>query len=334
MSELNLQQYIFDQILIRFKKRSDAIKAIASYLGLSIDAVYRRIRGDSYLTPQEILNLVKEYQVPMDKLIQNKQNSVVFDFYQFDTHLGSIDEFLENMTVMINGAKVLTNIRVMTVSNDIPIFYYTLVPNLLKFKLYVWGNTIWNLPLFKAQKFSLDLFPVHIDKVVEHIRREFIRFETIELWSLSLAEDTLNQLSYFIYSGRLADKNVVKLLFDDLNQLIRILESYATLGYKFLHSPDSPAGTFSMYHNEIIHSVNQILLTSKEQRFVFTPFASPNYLVTHDRDLCKYLEKWFGKIIQKSDLLSQSNEKNRRWFFNQLIQKIEFNRQRLSGLLN
>lgn len=328
-SSQSFQQAILDRVLFRFPKKAEAIKAISKILGISLDAVYRRLRGDSYLAPQEIFTLVNHFNISLDPLIQNRDNAVVFEFHRYDTKLASIEDFLRNINALLQGTRYLTNPKIFIASSDIPLFYYALSPSLFKFKLYVWGNTIWDFNLFKENPFSLELFPRYIDEQIEQIRNAYFNIETVELWSLSLAEDTLNQMSYFMYCDRFASHTILWQLFEDLLSLTYDLKKVAKSGFKSNPGTPHARGPISIYHNEVIHSISTILLRSKEQNLIFTPFSSPNYLLTKDDNTCRNMQEWFEKIMQKSNLISVYNEKNRVWFFNQLIRKIEFAKDQL-----
>ncbi len=328
----SFQQAILDRVIFRFPKKAHAIKAISNILDISLDAVYRRLRGDSYLAPQEIFKLVDHFNISLDPLIKNQENSIVFEFHRYDTKLASIEDFLKNISALLKGAHLLTNPKIYIASSDIPIFYYALSPSLFKFKLYVWGNTIWDFNLFKEKPFSLDLFPHYIDNHIAQIRKAYFDIETIELWSLSLVEDTLNQMSYFMYCDRFANQEVLWMLFDDLLNLTYQLKKVAKSGFKSNPESTHSRGPITIYHNEVIHSVNTIMLRSKEQNLVFTPFSSPNYLLNKDEATCQDMQEWYEKIMDKSNLISVYNEKNRSWFFHQLIRKIEFAKEQLKSL--
>lgn len=329
----SFQQDILDRVLYRFQRKAEAIKAISRILGISMDAVYRRLRGDSYLAPDEIYKLVDHFSISLDTIIHSNKKNVAFEFHSYDTKLASIEDFLKTIGGLLENTHLLTEPKIHIASSDIPIFYYALSPNLFKFKLYVWGNTVWDFDLFKENSFSLNLFPHFIDQHIKQIRNAYFDIDTVELWSLNLIEDTLNQISYFSYCDRFENQADLWMLFDDLLELTNHLKKVAKAGYKSLPGRSFEKGKITIYHNEVIHSINTIMMTSKEQKLVFTPFTSPNYLLTKDENTCNHVKQWFDKIIEKSGLISQYNEKNRRWFFLQLTRKIEYAREQLQSIV-
>lgn len=325
----DLQAYLFDSIIQKYPRKSEAIKSMSDILSISVDGIYRRMRGDSVLAPQELFTLARHFSISLDQFIHKKFNSVIFDFHNFSTLPGSIEAFLRNMLQFLRNIRQLTEAKVFLVSSDVPIFYYTFTPKLFKFKLFVWGSTIWNIASFRQNGFDFKLFSPEIDRLIESIQAEFIQVDSTELWSTSLNEDTLNQITYFAYCGKFHHQDLIWELFEDLQGQLRILHDFAVYETKYRHPLFVPHGSLELYHNELIHSVSHILLTSKEQNLIFTPFASPSYLVTHDLQTSELLTEWYKNIMERSDKISGKAEKGRMWFFNQLKNKVEFGRKRL-----
>lgn len=67
----DFQQAFLDEIVAKFKKRSEAVRAIASILDIGDDAIYKRLRGDSSIYPNEIAALAIEFEISIDKIISN-----------------------------------------------------------------------------------------------------------------------------------------------------------------------------------------------------------------------------------------------------------------------
>lgn len=328
----DLQAYLFESIIQKYDRRADAIKTMSDLLHISIDGIYRRMRGDSVLGPQELYALSRHFSISLDQFIHKKVNSVIFDFHNFASLPSSIEAFLQNMLQFLRSIRQLNDVHIHMATSDVPIFYYAFTPKLFKFKLYVWGSTIWNIPLFKQNGFNLKLFSPDIDRLILAIRTEFMQLDTTELWSASLNEDTLNQITYFAYCGKFAESDLVWELMDEIQAQLQVLFEFSSTEAKFKHPSGTPQGVLNTYHNELIHSVSHILLNSKEQKLVFTPFTSPSYLVSHDEQTANLLEEWIKNIVDRSDKISGKSEKSRAWFFNQLKNKIEFGRKRLANL--
>ena len=121
----SFQQDILDRVLYRFQRKAEAIKAISGILDISMDAVYRRLRGDSYLAPDEIYKLVDHFSISLDTLIHSNKKNVAFEFHSYDTKLASIEDFLKTIGGLLKNTHLLTDPKIHIASSDIPIFYYT-----------------------------------------------------------------------------------------------------------------------------------------------------------------------------------------------------------------
>ena len=126
----DLQAYLFDSIIQKYDRRSDAIKTISDLLHISIDGIYRRMRGDSLLGPQELFALSRHFSISLDQFIHKKVNSVIFDFHNFAALPSSIEAFLQNMLQFLRSIRQLNDVHIHMATSDVPIFYYVFTPKL------------------------------------------------------------------------------------------------------------------------------------------------------------------------------------------------------------
>ncbi|HMR43451.1 MAG TPA: helix-turn-helix transcriptional regulator, partial [Saprospiraceae bacterium] len=76
----NIQNQIFELILNRFPKKSDAVEELSQLFSIGKDAIYRRMRGESVLTPDELQKLAVKFNISLDALAFENKNSVFFTF--------------------------------------------------------------------------------------------------------------------------------------------------------------------------------------------------------------------------------------------------------------
>ena len=93
--KINLQNKIFDNILLRFPKKSDAIDAIAHLLDMGKDSVYRRLRGDTFLTPDELVKLARHFHISIDAMMFDQTDTVFFIFNMFSKPVRSFEDYVE-----------------------------------------------------------------------------------------------------------------------------------------------------------------------------------------------------------------------------------------------
>ena len=94
--QARLQQQFLEVILGKFAKKSTAVEELSQILAIGKDAVYRRLRGDTLLTPDEMGLLSKQFKVSLDALIFENTDTVFFTFNRFSKTSKNFEEFLWN----------------------------------------------------------------------------------------------------------------------------------------------------------------------------------------------------------------------------------------------
>ena len=94
MPNTNLQEQFFDLLLSRFPRRADAVEEICELLHLAKDAIYRRMRGDTFLSPNELATLAQHYHISLDALMLGQTNNVLFEYNAFSQKLHDFSDYL------------------------------------------------------------------------------------------------------------------------------------------------------------------------------------------------------------------------------------------------
>lgn len=61
------QGWFFKQLEQRFDKRGDMVKTICEVLNVGRDATYRRLRGDTALSADEMLTLARKFRIQLNQ---------------------------------------------------------------------------------------------------------------------------------------------------------------------------------------------------------------------------------------------------------------------------
>ena len=61
-----INSYFLERLSTRFKSRSELVHQVAKVLHVGRDAVYRRLRGDTALTADELMLLADQFKVTME----------------------------------------------------------------------------------------------------------------------------------------------------------------------------------------------------------------------------------------------------------------------------
>ena len=326
-----LQEQLFEMILARYPRRADAVEDICRILNLAKDPIYRRLRSDTFLTPQELTTLSLYFRISLDALVMGQSDNVVCQFNAFSRKLTDFTDYLEGFVADFERMRRMPNVHLHYASVEIPVFTYSLFPELMSFKLYIWGRTTWDFEYLRNRPFDLDLVTQPVIRLSQTVLQHYLSLDSTELWSVHLTDNTLAQIEYHTYSGGFRHPEDALLLCDKVADWVAHMKSIASAGRKFGFGdkPENGLGTLNLYHNEMVYTNITGLVTSDVGRLVYSAFCNPNFLLSTDQKLCDYTESWFGHVIAKSTPISQSAEKNRDWFFRELTRKIERVKQRI-----
>ena len=337
MRRKTLQDFLFESILARFPNRSNAVESISEMFGLGKDSIYRRLRGDTLLTPDEIGQLAQAFNISLDAYIFENNNTVFFRYSPFTRQVKEFSDYLDQIHTDLELIAKLPNPKILYVSAEIPIFHYCLIPEIIAFKLYVWGRTFWEFDYLKDRQFNFDLISYPVIKMSEELTKLYRNIPSVELWNSNITDFTLSQIEYHVMSGGFSDPNDALILCDRLRDLMEHMRNLAKHGRKSLvdtKPEDSSGASFDLYHNEMVYANNTIIVMTDKGKAVYTAFGNPNFLKSTDIKMCEYSENWFMNLTQKSIPMSNHTEKSRSWFFNNIRKKIEMARKRIEAQLS
>lgn len=330
---MNLQSQLFEIILARFARKADCVDVLCRVLNSSKDPVYRRLRGDTPLPPEELAALARHFNISLDALIFGQSDSVRVSFNDFADHVTSFSDYLENYIADLQQIQRLPNARLFYASSEVPVFSYMYLPELISFKLYVWGRTTWNLEYLRHRPFDFELVTPPVIRLAEQVLEHYNSLPTTELWSLGIVDNTLAQIEYHVQSGGFRDNSDALVLCDKMLVWAEHMKQMATVGKKFNlgSQPHGASAAIDLFHNEIVHTSNTILVVSDVAKVVYAAFSNPNFIKSTDAKMCDYVEGWFGNVIAKSAPISLNAEKSRDWFFRGLVKKIETVKRRIEA---
>ena len=331
---MNLQTAIFESIIKQFSKKATAVQAISELLSLQQNAVYRRMRGDSPLLIDELELLANHFQLSIDDLLYRSSDKVLFAYPALLAGPKDFAAYLNNLAAQI---AVLPSINgfLKYSSAEMPIYHYCFYPEIIAFKLYTWGRTTWHLPHLHKKPFSLDLMSSADYQAADTFLQNYLKIPSIELWTISALDNTLNQLTHCVMSGNMKHPKEGILLCDKLTASVIHLKKMARAGKKF------PVGAkimerradFTLFNNETIYTGNSILVISDLGNIVYSTFNNPNYIKTTNKKAVEEMDGWFDRITVQSQLISIHAEKNRQYYFNTLEKKIQRTRLKIQRFL-
>lgn len=328
---MDLQQAIFDEILARFPKRSQAVAALSDLFQMGNNAIYRRMRGESLLTPEEISTLAKHFQISIDAVIHKDSEKVLFSFPPIVETVKDFESYLNSISDNMKHLHQLKEVMIKYAAHEIPIFQYCFFPELIAFKLYTWGKTSWSFDYLADTPFDFNQIAPSAIRASDALLSHYLKIPSTELWTMNIFDNTLNQIEYYYESGSIAKQSDAILLCDKMLELIQHLKRMAETGKKFLVGTKEveKRTDFNLFLNEMVDTNNTIIVSTSLGKAIYSTFGNPNFLRSTDERTTEYIDAWFDRIMVKSQPITSQAEKARNQYFNRLMRKVERTKTRL-----
>lgn len=304
------------------------VHALSKVLHLGRDAVYRRLRGETLLSADELILLARKYEVKLD---ESEKPSQQLSYPAAFENITSELQYYQQLEQHVSYITSLDGVNIDYATPELPIYYDLFTPTLLAFKTFVYGLTTWNLKKWKGKVFSQNLIHPEVFEVAERLLVPFFKVPGRELWSIGILDITLRQIEHAVDVGRLTDSKLVDLMFVELEHIVDHMEAMARCGKRFVpgnrreeNDPD-----FCVFHNEMTNTNNVIIIKSREFSSVFSTFINPDYIISTDENIQTKMETWFDNLVANSNVLDVNSGKYIEKFFTRLRRTLAISRQRI-----
>ncbi len=324
------QSLMMQRIKESLPKSISFVDELSEVLNLSSDSAYRRIRGETDLSIEEIATICKHFHFSFDSFINNNDNSCVsFSHHQLNSHINSFKEYLNGMKS--NMQQILRfpeeDRRIIYAAEDVPVFQNFAHPLLSAFKIFYWNKSILNAEGYEDKKFET----AHIDKELMQIARDiydlYAKINSIEIWSDDTVNSTIKQIEFYWDSGAFKSKTDALQVCEELILMFTRISKQAELGIK-LDANNKPATNqknFELYHSDIMIGTNCVTTEMGSHKSAYISYHSFNVMLTTNASFCNETDIWIKNLVRKSNLISGVAEKQRYRFFkhiNDMIKKL------------
>lgn len=323
-SDRNLQISFLDWIKQNVDFPNSFAEDVADLLSISKDSSYRRIRGESLLSFEEIKKLSEKYKVSLDAFLNLNADTVLFNIRTVNNDSFTIKDYLTSIKNNLDTISQFKEKKIIYAAKDIPVFHYYQFPALTRFKMFFWLRAIIGSSDHQQNKYEPERIDTDLVSIAHDIWQKYMVIPSSEIWSRETMNITLRQLEYYNHSGFLA-KEQVKEIIKEFLEMINLIRSEARLGKKILIGNENSGieGSYNLFFNEIAISDNTIFFMMDEHRMVFKAYNMLNLLNTSDEQFCQDNENYLNNIIKKSIPLSLNSEKERNRFFNRIEKRVK-----------
>ncbi len=307
------------------------VNELSEILEISQDSAYRRIRGSTQLTIDEVTKLCRAFKISFDVFDDIDINSVTFSYLKLENRTESFSTYLQVMIKDLNLIKNAKQHKITYACEDIPIFYNYKYPLLGAFKIFYWMEAILNNSDLEGKKFSETSIPADLMEGGRQIFETYIEIPSVEIWTDTTYYSVIKQIEFFWESGRFENNDLVIRVLTELSQLLKDIQLQAEIGHKLLGSTsDSGQKAFyELYFSEIEIGNNCVLVDLGNTKSVYLGHMSFSTISTLNKTYCHLTEQWLNTMIKKATPVSKVSEKIRYQFFRKAFTNIETLKQRV-----
>jgi len=320
---IGIQQKFLDLANQKLSPNLSLVDEIADSLNISRDSAYRRLRCETTLTFDEISALCNKFEISLDTLLHIDRNLVTFNFRAIGVENFTFEKYLESILDNLETINQFEIKELIYAAKDVPIFHDFVFPELSSFKMFFWLKTILSHPDYQNRTFDWEVIPDSMITLGQSIWEKYMITPSLEIWTESTVNITLNQVSFYYDSGVLTKTQSLRLL-DVYQDLINHIKTEAELGRKFYKDKDTHApDNYKIYYNELLIPDNTVFFTMGDTKITYVTYNLLNVLTTSNIDFCNQTDDHLNNMIKKSTLVSKVSEKERNKLFNIMMGRIE-----------
>jgi hypothetical protein len=329
MDSNDIQQSFFQQIKNLLPSHLSLANEVADLLHISTDSAYRRIRGETPLSFEEIGKLCSHYRISMDSLLHLKSDAFLFNGRITNASDFTFENWLETVVKHLEMIKGIKPCHLSYLAKEVPFMYYFLLPEIAAFKSFFFMKSILHYEEWKTAKFSVNDDYTKYQPIWKRISDAFSEIPSTEIWNVENITSTLHQIEFYRVTNVLKSNSDALCLLDKIEEMLAHIEKQAEYGVKLRYGQNpSVAGVpYKMFVNELIMGDNMQLVLIGNTHLTYINHSIINFITTQDGVFNASMKKTYETIAQKSTLISEVNEKDRLMFFNRLKAKVRAAKQ-------
>lgn len=332
MNTANTQVLLFQHLKSILPPHLSMADEVADLLNISADSAYRRIRGEKPISVEELEKVCVNYNISFDQFLHLKSNSFLFTGILKEQKDQSFEQWLDTLLKQGLYMSGLASKHLYWLLKDIPPISHFQVPELARFKFYLWTKSILHYDSMKGVKFDVNdsRYDVYENKS-RKIAEVFSAIPLTEIWNVECINSSLRQIRFHYEAGSIRSRSEALLLFDKIRVLIDHYEQQAESGKRFLlgERPGESKAEYRIFVNELILGDNTALFETDAMRMTFLNHSVLYFINTKDRHFNDLMFENLENLMNKSAMISKVGEKERATFFNRLRKELDIRRNEI-----
>ena len=307
---------------------------ISDVLGISADGAYRRMRGESVLSMDELVKLCGHYKIPPDAIAASDETtSATFHFRKMISNEAGFQEYMKSILADLKSINASNPKQIIYSAQDIPLFHHFYSPLHIAFKIFHWQKSVLCLPSMEGKFFDASVVNADLINTCRQMIENYVQIPSIEIWHQDTMLGTLRTIEFAWESGWFKNKEEAHKTVEQIGEIMAIIEKQATKESKFVKEEKwaENEGNFTMYESEVEIGNNNILVTAGSAKVLHIVHNTVNSLMTTNAAFCNETDAWFKNTMKKSVQISGTAEKQRHKFFKKCHEKVSAVVSRISA---
>lgn len=329
MNKETIQSSFLSQVRSKLPPSLSFADELAELLNISRDSAYRRIRGETLLSLDEVKKMCDHFHISLDHALSPSSDMVTFQVRALNTEHFSFDKWLKSIYENLNMVAQFEDKEMIYNAKDLPIFHFFHYPLLSAFKMYFWKKFFALNSNDRTEKFSVGCIPQDLISLGARIWDKYTTIPSVEIMNTEALTVTLRNIEFTKECGFFSNDEDPLRLCDECDQLIEGLSRQAEAGKKISGAGQTEGAGYQLYHNEVLIGDNSIFFKMGEKRVSFVLGNNFDIMATSQESFCRQTEDHINNLIAKSTLISHNAQRERSKFFNRVSERVQETRKRL-----
>ena len=303
---------------------------LADLLKVSSDSAYRRLRGETHFTIDEIYLISKKFNISIDGVFAHKSDTVTCNYTMLTDSEENFEKYLTGLANQLKLINTFPDKQIIYAAEEVPIMHSFNNEKLTAFKLFYWQRSVLNIAKYQGKKFEFDIIPKSLMEIAKEIHHQYMAIPSVEIWTNDTVVTAIKQIMFYHESGAFQNSDDAIEILMSLKSMVESIANYAELEQK-PNIGKNNGGTFNLYNSDLVIGTNCIHVSVGDKNISYISFNTMNSLTTNNQLFCGEIEHWMKNLIKKSSLISGSAEKQRFQFFKQAIKYVDHAIEKISA---
>lgn len=310
MIKEKLTTSLINTILEHIPCRKNPAAYISSVLNMEQEYVYRRLRGQTNFTIEEIIHLAKKLNFSLDNVIGVKHDDIAAFNLSFLNKSELEDIFTKKLETNSEIIKTITKAKSASIrwaGNTIPFMIFNHYPNLTKFFFYKWNNQRKKESLNKT--FSEFKFSKEFSLLLKTYKyNSQLNTNTTLILDDNFILSVIQNIQFFKIRGMLTKEELIELK----TELFEILDK---LEYDAIHGVSRLAGKIEIYISSVNLSSSYTHIEYDDCCLSQFTIYAINTLNSKDKTICNIQKEWIESLKKTATNITTCNEIERCKYF-------------------